>query len=255
MSAVRISAAISEYVSYTREFRSRCSRKEAPGKWWSTTPSLIASEILSPLCCFIVLHLLFPGRQQLCVTSEARNVPLQHSTEPRGHFWFPTSHHPTPHLHSIAHKTVLHDVQRLSIRQQAHDAVQIRAVRCVTRSRLILSDLNMLLTRRPHQLTPPSCHRRTVRSHLERPRRPSFLTIVFTRTHVWLRQESRVNQAQACSHLGVSSQLAVLSTLVSPHQVVLCATLSCPSAVEPHLLLPFLTTLPVSIDFSSRTLK
>ena len=48
------------------EFRSRCSRKEASGKWWSTTPNLIASEILSPLLLFVVLHLLFPGRQQLC---------------------------------------------------------------------------------------------------------------------------------------------------------------------------------------------
>ena len=126
----------------------------------------------------------------------------------------------------------------LSIRQQAQDVVPIRAVCCVTRSHRILPDLNLLLTRRSHQLTQSWCHRRTVCSHLGRPCCPSFRTIVFTRIHVWLRQEFRVNQAQACSHLGLSSQLAVLSTLVPLHQVALFATLSMPSIVEPHLLLP-----------------
>ena len=81
-------------------------------------------------------------------------------------------------------------------------------------SHRIFPDLNLLLTRRPHQLTQSWCHRRTVCSHLVRPCCPSFLTIVFTRIHVWLRQEFRVNQAQACSHLGLCRRSSLCCQLL-----------------------------------------
>ena len=139
---------------------------------------------------------------------------MQHSSEPGWYFRFPASHHSTPHLQSIDHRTVLHDVQCLCIRQQARDVVQIRAVCCVTWSQRILPDLNVLRARCSHQLTQSRCHRRTVCSHFERPCCPSFLTIILARIHVWFRQEFRVNQAQTSSHLGLCRRSSLCCQLL-----------------------------------------
>ena len=240
MATVRISAAISAYVSHTCEFRSRCPRKEASGKWCSTTPSLITSEILSPLCCSQSCTC-FSQPFNNCVTTEPGMSPFrkqdrkQHSSEAGRHFWFPTRHHSTPHLQSIAHRTVLHDVQCRSIRQQAQDVVQIRAVCCVTWSQRILPDLNVLRARCSHQLTQSRCHRRTACSHFEQPCCPSFLTIMLARIHVRFRQEFRVYQAQTSSHLGLCHRNSLCCLL---HQVAPLATLPVHSTVESRLLLP-----------------
>ena len=73
----------------------------------------------------VLLHLAFPSFQQLSRVC-ARSVPfrdqdsLLHSSVPGRYFRFPT------HLHCIVYQTVLYNVQRFAIRQQALEVVQVR---------------------------------------------------------------------------------------------------------------------------------
>ena len=104
----------------------------------------------SPLCC-TQSCICFSQAVNTCVTSQpgmshlGNRIACSILRNLQGTFWFPARHHPTPHLHSMAQRALLHDVQRLSIRQRAQDVVQIRAVCCLTRSHRILPDLNLLL--------------------------------------------------------------------------------------------------------------
>ena len=229
MATVRTSAATRSYSLHVLEFRSGCPRREASGKWKSTTPSTISSEISSPHCRYRA----FPGFQQLSRVC-ARSVPfreqdrLQQSSMLGRYFRFSTRHHPTPHLLSIVYWTVLYNVQRFAIRQQAHVVVQVRAVDCVSQSHCVLPDLQFLSTCRSHKLTQSRCRGCTACSHHDRPRCPLFISFVLARVHVWL---------------------CLL-------QVALFSTLSLFSAVEPHLPWQWpsrLTTIPVSTRFSNRT--
>ena len=80
---------------------------------------------------------------------------------------FPARHHPAAPRHSISHWTSSTSVQRFITQQHAQDVVQFCDMSC------------------------------TVCSHHERPRSPSFLSILFSRERVLLCHEFRVNQAHA----------------------------------------------------------
>ena len=129
-----------------------------------------------PAKCFVavlllaVFHLICPDSQRRCRVG-TRDVPfhnqdrLQRSLNSEGCSWFPACRPPAPPLHSMSHWTSPANVQRFVIHQHAYDVVQF-------------CDMS-----------------RTVRSHLERPRSPSFLSILFSSQLVSLRHEFHVNQA------------------------------------------------------------
>ena len=114
---------------------------------------------------------------------------MQHSTKPGRHFWFPARHLAATDFHSVAHWTVLHNVQGFSICPQTRLVVQVCTVCSVVWSHRILPDLLVLLAGRSYQLTHSWCHRCAVRSHCERPRCPIRLATELTRIHVCFCQE------------------------------------------------------------------
>ena len=240
MTTARTSADISAYVSYTREFRSRCSPQEM---YLASDVVQLPVSLRLRSCRHSAVHCLalaFP-KPLTTVSRLIQECPiLQHSSEPGWYFRFPASHHSTPHLQFIAHWDVLHDVQCLRIRQQAQDIVQIRAVCCVTWSHRILPDLNVLRARSSHQLTQSWCHRRTECFHFERPCCPSFLTIMLARIHVRL-DSSRVSVSTRLKQARTSDcavQFAVRSTLVPLPQVVPLQRWPVLSTVGSLLVLP-----------------
>ena len=159
---------------------------------------------------------------------------MQHSTEPGGHFWFPARHHSTPHPHSIAHWTVLHDVQHFTIREQTRYVVQVRADPISSPSvGAIAAQYALVLNGHVAHRSFPSCS-------------PEY-TFGFVKSLVSL-----------IALPFVPLLLAVTSTLVPPPQLALFATLPDLSAVEPHPQWPWpclFTTIPVSTRFTSRTLQ
>ena len=74
---------------------------------------------------------------------------LQLSTKPGRHFWFPARHHAASDFHSVAHWTVLHNVQRCSICEHTQHVVQVCTVCSVVWSHRILPDLLVLLAADP----------------------------------------------------------------------------------------------------------
>ena len=121
LAAVCITAAINVHLSQGRGFKKKCSRKEAPDGWSSTTPSLIASQMMSPLCC---------SKSRTCFSP----------------FCSQLRHYPTSNFHSFVHWTVVHHVERFSIRRQTQDAARVRVVCFIIRSHRVRFDLQFLLT-------------------------------------------------------------------------------------------------------------
>ena len=133
MATDRISAAIRLFLSYDCEFRSKCSLKEASGKWRSAARELIVSAMVSRSVARNPAPAYVPAWKQ---------DGLQHSTKPGGHFWIPAHHHSTPDFHSHCPldcfarcPALLPSVSRLK------NVVQVCVVCSVVWSHRILPDL------------------------------------------------------------------------------------------------------------------